>query len=187
MNIGIDIDDTINNLHEMIIKHGTEFNKKYNIDFEINPNEWDWYKSFGWTEKNAEDFLKEYIEDAYENVSIKEKAIDTINKLHEEGNNIIIITSRSKKHCKDPFGISKKWLNKNNIKFDKLIVDSIDKGKTCIENNIDIFIDDHIGFCEGVSNENIKVLMFDSPYNQKETRYKRVYNWDEVYSEITKI
>ena len=28
MNIGIDIDDTINNLHDILIKKGTEFNKK---------------------------------------------------------------------------------------------------------------------------------------------------------------
>jgi len=30
MNIGIDIDDTINNLHEILIKKGTEFKRVYN-------------------------------------------------------------------------------------------------------------------------------------------------------------
>ena len=29
--------------------------------------------------------------------------------------------------------------------------------------------------------------MFDSPYNQKETKFKRVYNWKDVYNEINKI
>ena len=51
-------------------------------------------------------------------------------------------------------------------------------------NNIDVFIDDHVGFCEGVSKTKTKVLMFDSPYNKQETKYKRVYSWDEIYEEI---
>ena len=55
-----------------------------------------------------------------------------------------------------------------------------------IENNIDVFIDDHVDFCEGVSKNGTKVFMFDSPYNKEETRYKRVYSWNEIYNEIKK-
>lgn len=187
MNIGIDIDDTINNLHEIIISEGTKFNKKNNIDFKINSNEWDWDKAFGWNDELALKFLHENIEDAYLNARIKENAMEIINKLHEEGNKIIIITSRSNKHFVDPYGISKAWLDEKNIKYDKIIVGAEDKAAACIENNIKVFIDDHVYFCEGVSKENIKVLMFDSPYNQKETKFKRVYNWKDVYNEINKI
>lgn len=184
MNIGIDIDDTINNLHEMITRYGIEFNKKNNVEFEINTNEWDWNKSFGWDEKLVKKFLQENIELAYLNARIKENAVEVINKLHKEGHKIIIITSRSKAHCEDPYKISKTWLDEKNIKYDKLIVGAEDKESICKKNNIDIFIDDHSGFCEGVSKTNAKVLMFDSPYNQNETKYKRVYSWNEVYENI---
>lgn len=187
MNIGIDIDDTINNLHEIIIKKGIKFNEDNNINFEINPNEWDWEMAFGWNENLALKFLKENIAEAYLNAGIKENAAKVINKLHNDGNKIIIITSRSKKHFVDPYGISKTWLDEKNIKYDKIIVGAEDKAKACLENNINVFIDDHVYFLEGVSKENIKVLMFDSPYNQKETKFKRVYNWEEVYKEINKI
>jgi len=184
MNIGIDIDDTINNLHEIIFEKGKEFNKINNIEFQANPNEWAWDKAFGWDDKLASKFLQKYIENVYLNAGIKENAAEIINKLHEEGNKIIIITSRSKRHCKDPYTISKTWLDEKSIKYDKLIVGAEDKASICEENNINWFIDDHVDFCEGVSRTNARVLMFDSPYNQKETRYKRIYSWEEAYENI---
>ena len=184
MNLGIDIDDTINNLYEIITKYGIEFNKKNNIKFKINQNEWDWDKAFGWDDKLVKKFLKENAENAYLNAKIKENAVEVINRLHTDGNKIIIITSRSKAHCKDPYKISKTWLDEKNIKYDKLIVGAEDKACICKENSIDVFIDDHAVFCEGVAKTNTKVLMFDSPYNKKETRYKRVNSWSEIYDEI---
>lgn len=187
MNIGIDIDDTINNLHDTLMKKATEFNKKENIDFRIQENEWYWDKAFGWDDSMAKKFLSENIEDAYLNVGIKEKAAKIINRLHHEGNKIIIITSRGSDHCLDPYRISKTWLDEKKVGYDKMIVGAIDKAKACVENEIDVFIDDHVDFCKGVSETNTKVLMFNSPYNQKETKYKRVYSWEEVYKEINKI
>ena len=62
MNIGIDIDDTINNLHEIVFEKGKEFNKINNIEFQANPNEWAWDKAFGWDDKLASKFLQKYIE-----------------------------------------------------------------------------------------------------------------------------
>lgn len=187
MNIGIDIDDTINNLHDILIIKGTEFNKSENIVFDINPNAWNWDKAFGWDEEKVTKFLNENIEDSYLTASIKENAADIINRLYKDGNKIFIITSRSKKHCSDPYGVSERWLKKQNIKYNKLIVGAVDKASVCMENDIDIFIDDHVDFCEGVSKTNTKVLMFNSPYNQNETRYKRVNTWEEVYNNIVNI
>ncbi len=184
MNIGIDIDDTINNLHEIIFEKGKEFNKKNKIVYNENPNEWHWDKAFGWDEELASKFLHENIANLYLVAGIKPDAAEVIRKIHDQGNKIIIITSRSEKHFEDPYNVSKKWLDEKNVIYDKLIVGAIDKAKVCVENNIDFFIDDHVDFCEGVTKANIKVLMFDSPYNQKETKYKRVYNWKEVYENI---
>lgn len=186
MNIGIDIDDTINTLHDILLVKGIEFNKKENIDYKIRDNEWDWYKAFGWNDVMVKKFLKENIEYACTNAEIKKNAAEIINKLHKEGHRIVIITSRSNEHCENPYKISEDWLKSKNVSFDKLIVNSNDKAKVCIENNIDVFIDDHVDFCEGVSKTKTKVLMFNSPYNQNETKYKRVMNWDEVYNIIEK-
>ena len=78
------------------------------------------------------------------------------------------------------------WLKQKNINFDKLIVGATDKRKICLENEIDVFIDDNVEFCNSVLTTKAKVLMFDSPCNQNETELKRVYSWDEIYKEIKK-
>lgn len=187
MNIGIDIDDTINNLHDILIKKGTEFNKKENIKFDINSNQWHWDKAFGWNDQIAKKFLDENIENAYLNAGIKENAAEVINRLHTEGNKIIIITSRGAEHLKNAYEISEKWLRDNNVYFDKLITGATDKSIYCIENDIDVFVEDLAENCRGVSKTKAKVFIFNSPYNQAETEFKRVYNWAEVYKEIEKL
>ena len=187
MNIGIDIDDTINNLHDILIKKGIEFNKKEKINFKINPSQWHWDKAFGWDDQTAKKFLDENIENIYLKVGIKENAAEVINRLHTEGNRIIIITARGLEYGENNiYQISEKWLKEKNINFDKLIVNARDKARTCVENEIDIFIDDNADFCKGVSQNGTKVFMFNSPYNQNETEYKRVYSWNEIYKEIKK-
>ncbi len=186
MNIGIDIDDTINELHDILVVKGAEFNKKENINYEIQTNKWEWIDAFGWDDLTAKKFLDENIKEAYLNAGIKENAAKVINKLQTEGNKIIIITARGDEYCKNAYEISEKWLKEKNVNYDKLIVGSIDKTKTCIENEIDVFIDDHVKHCEGVSQIGTKVFMFDSPYNKQEKKYRRVYSWDEVYREIRK-
>lgn len=181
MNIGIDIDDTINELHDILMKKGEEFNKREKIDYQIQTDKWEWIDAFGWDEKTANKFIDENMENLYLNAKIKQNAEVVINKLHTEGNKIIIITARGLKNADE---ISEKWLKEHNIKFDKLITNAKDKAKKCIENNIDVFIDDHARFLEGLLGTKTKALLFDSPYNKQETKHKRVYTWDEVYEEI---
>ena len=127
------------------------------------------------------------MKDAYLNAGIKPNAARVINNLHNSGNKIVIITSRSKNYCDDIYKVSEEWLKKQNIQFDKLVVDTMNKALACAENDIDVFIDDHVDFCENVSKTNTKVLMFNSPYNQEETKYKRVFSWDDVEKEINNI
>lgn len=81
MNIGIDIDDTINKLYDKLIVKGTEFNKEEKIDFEIQKDQWHWDKSFGWDEETAHRFLIKNIEELYLSAGIKENAAEIINKL----------------------------------------------------------------------------------------------------------
>ena len=187
MNIGIDLDDTINDLHKILVVKAMEFNKKNNIDFIVNPNEWDWDKACGWNDQNGIDFFIENGEELCLEAPIKQHVTEIINRLYSEGHRIIIITSRSKKELKDPYKTSKIWLDKNGIKYHELIVEAKEKATLCVNKKIEVFIDDLPWYCEEVANKHIKVLMFDSPYNQKETRFKRVYSWKDVYNEINKI
>lgn len=188
MNIGIDIDDTINNLAQIIGVYAKKYNEENNIDYKIRLNCWSWEKACGWNEYHIKKFMGEYMEEAFLKATPKDDAANVIEKLHLDGNKIIIITSRSDQRINNPYQISEKWLKRNNIYYDKLIINGEEKAKQCIENNIDIFIDDHIDFCNDIQkNTKTRILMFDSPYNQECTKYTRVNTWKEVYEKIKEI
>lgn len=145
-------------------------------------------KHAGWNDYHVNNFLKQYSKFLYMNAGIKDDAKDVINKLKHEGNNIIIITSRSEKHFANPYEVSTEWLEKHGIEYDKLVVEGNDKAKECMEYKIDVLIDDQVGFLQDVSNNtNTKVIMFDSPYNKECNEFLRVYSWKEVYDEIKKL
>ena len=88
------------------------------------------------------------------------------------------------------YELTENWLKDNNIKYDKLVLESENKDEKCLENNVDIFIDDSVNNCKKVYNAlKIPTFMFDSVYNQKEenTHIKRVFSWKEIYNEIHKL
>lgn len=190
MNIGIDLDDTINNFAYQFVYYAKKYNTEKLIDHNIKEYEWDFDKAYGWNLDDEKCFYKTYIKDILLNVKIKENASEIINKLKKEENKIIIITARSKKDYGQINEITKKWLEQNNVKYDKLILESFNKAEKCIENNIDVFIDDGIKNCKQVYEAlKIPTYMFDSIYNQKEenTHIKRVFSWEEIYNEIRKL
>lgn len=82
-------------------------------------------------------------------------AVEAINRLRKEG---IIITTRDSEFHDDLYLLSKNWLDKNNIEYDKLIVNAREKGTVCKNENIDLFIDDQLNNCLDVLKEGIKVI-----------------------------
>lgn len=189
MRIGIDLDDTITKTDEILFKYAKMYNEEEKILFKINRGEWDWNKAFGWNEENIKEFFSKYLKSIYEEAEIKENAKERINKLKDDGNEIIIITARDTKSLKEVHDVCKDWLINNKINVDKIVVDGEDKAQKCLENKIDIFIDDNICNCENVYNNlKIPVLLMNSRYNKEyqNPNIKRVYNWNEIYNEICK-
>lgn len=79
------------------------------------------------------------------------------------------------------------WTEKNNVEFDSINYCSEeyvqrDKLLACQRLNVDVMIDDKPDVVEYLAANGIKVLMFDTPYNQKVEHENviRVYNWLEV-------
>lgn len=152
MNIGIDLDDTINTLAPILLKYAIKYNKVKNINHEIKPHEWEFDKAFGWSEDHIKEFLDEYIIKVFKEAKPKKNAVKIIHKLRDEGHKIIVITARSEEHVKGVYNHCAEWLDKYHIVYDKIVVDSHDKAKKCKENDVDIFIDDNIDHCENVFN-----------------------------------
>jgi len=85
----------------------------------------------------------------------------------------------------NPVEMTQKWLNKNKIYYDKLIVNAREKSSVCKNENIDLFIDDQLNNCLSISNVGIKTIMItDKIYNYDEIT--QLKNWNEIYEYIKK-
>lgn len=185
MRIGIDIDDTITNSSDTFVKYAKKYNNENNINYVIDQNTLDYQKSFGWDKKNIKEFLDQYLEEVLNNTEAKVDSIEIINKLKNNGNEIIFITSRSENEIKgNMFELTNKWLKKHNYKYDLLVIDSKEKNNDCIKYKIDVFIDDNYKNCKKVKEKTkIPVILYTTRYNinENDNSIIRVNNWFEIY------
>ena len=174
MRIGIDLDDTISCTREEINYLFNEYLKNNNINED---------------DLNRDDirrFYKNNFKNVLNNVLVKENASYYINKL-SKNNEIYIITARSKDfvgYSVDIEEITYYWLNRNNIKYNKVIFNSHYEGKriTCVENKIDLFIDNDIENINWVKSSGIKTILFDD--SGKYTGIECITNWKDLYNYI---
>lgn len=194
MNIGIDIDDTISNTHEVLFSYA----QKYTVEVlkrEIKePNEkylpGNGYieKFHKWSKEEAENFWKTYYETILKKVTVKTFAKETIIKLKEMENKIYLVTARFEIPEADIKKVTENWLEKNGIEYDYLILNAKDKVAAIKENNIDMLIDDAVSNCIKVSEAGIKTYMMDSIENvgYNIPNVKRLYSWIHAEQEIIK-
>lgn len=186
MRIGIDIDDTITNSSDTFVKYAKRYNNEKCIIHEINQNTLDPQKSFGWDKKNIDEFLKNYLEAVLNDTEAKIDSIEIINKLKNEGNEIIFITSRSENEIENNmFELTNSWLKKYGYNFDLLVIDSKEKSDDCSKYKIDVFIDDNYNNCKKVKEiTKIPVLLYSTRYNinKNDNSLVRVNNWFDIYN-----
>lgn len=191
MRIGIDIDDTLTNIKDKLNNAALEYAKSLNKsienkDLKINDtyNNGNIYqKIYNFTYEELKHFLGPIQEEITNNAIPRPDCVDIIEQLHNEGNEIYIITARDDEFHDNPYLQSEIWLKENNIYFDKLIVNARDKKKVCLENNIDLFIDDSISNCLNVSSAGILTLTIG---HESETvnGIRNSENWQEIYDFI---
>lgn len=190
MRIGIDIDNVISNFNEELLKEYINHDKELRNTGIINENA-DYIRRgmFDWSEDEEKSFYKDNIERIVKDLKVKDGAKEYIDKLKEDGHSIYIITGRDNGEYSDPYNMTKEWLNKNFIYYDELILTNAYKndkhGKTekCLENNIDIMIDDSVHICQDCIDNNIITLLMHTPYNGQ-ADMPRGHNWKEIYEFI---
>lgn len=194
MKIGIDIDNTLTKVQDKLNKAAFDYaislGKK--IDIYDNPledikNNGDTYKKkFQFTYEELKYFLKEIQEDITNKALPRENVKEVIDKLKEDGHEIYIITARDSEFHDDPYRLSKDWLDKNNIYYDRLIVNAREKASVCKNQNINLFIDDQLNNCLSVANVGIKAIMItDRIFNYNEIT--QLQNWNEIYNYINEM
>ncbi len=185
MVIGIDMDDTICSTNELIIVEADKYDKEVLGGTGVKDvDAYEFSDMLGWEKDMKGQFFSDRLEYIMANAKIKPGAKEVINKLHDEGAKIIIITFRKAKYLTDPYQLTKDWLDENGVKYDKIYADTGSKVDECLDNKVNLFIDDKESHCEEVSNANIDVILFTNAYNHKEDRFVRKDTWEEVYTYI---
>lgn len=191
MNIGIDIDDTIAMTSEITDIYAKEYTENtLKREFKLNEIEildpmWARHL-YGWNDEEDKQFWNLYYEQIMESVKPKKDAIETINEISKE-NTIIVISARWDKENGIISKITKEWIEKYNIHYDKLFIGHLDKRDIAKENNIELFIDDSYKTCKQISDIGIKTLLMNTRINKNlETgKIERVSTWKEIEEKVT--
>jgi len=189
MRIGIDVDNTITNTLPIL----KEYCKKYNDEvvkrnLKMNQKGYNTKTLYAWTKEENLIFCNKYFHKIFMKVDVKENAKEIIEKIKNEGNEIYIITARSQPRFKDPYNLTKDFLDNNNIVYDKIIVNCEDKYTYCKENGIEIMIDDEPQNINTIS-EIIPVIVLKDIQNEDcyGENIIKVDTWNEVYEEYKKL
>lgn len=184
MRIGIDIDDVITNTSETM----QEYVSRYKNNEKLKKHMVEIMKGTPSEPEVIQFCLDNYIK-IFREVKAKENAKEVIERLLNNGNEIYLITARGEeaKFFKGSEEITKTFLEKNKINYNKIIFNGIDKAKICKDNCIDVMIDDSIAHCEDVRKSGIKSIVFNSQVNISiPTTIERVNDWIELEEKIMK-
>ena len=189
MKIGIDIDNVISNFNDELLKEYLKHDKELRNTGIINKDVFIRYGMFDWTEKEETEFYKNNIERIAIKLKPIHRATETIKKLKEDGNEIIIISGRNNGEYNNPYKLTEEWLAKYNIVYDKLILTNAynkeEKANVCKENNIDIMIEDSTQTAVNIEKVGTKVLFMNTRYNKNNENFEKVSNWKEIYAKIS--
>jgi len=185
MRIGIDIDDTITKSWEFLIPY---FSELYNIPQEQLKKSLPYYRSVENIVSKEEYFqnIRELSNKLMMDVPLKPDALEYLNKLHENGHELIYITARGIEYD-NPYRITKNYLKKMHVPYDKIIASAHDKATKCKEERIDLFIDDSVYHCEEVSKAGFKTLLFENSYNVENKKLQKISSWKEVYEYVEEV
>lgn len=189
MRIGIDIDNCISNFDDVLLEEYLKHDKELRNTGIINEEPYYLTEGmFDWSKEENDEFYYNNIQRIAMSLKPLKDSKEIIDKLKDDGNEIYIISSRDNGEYINPEEMTREWLNKYEIYYDKLILTGkYEKGPVCKENKIDIMIDDSIKNCEDIEANGVKCFIMNTRYNKQETRFERVKRWDEIYLKISKL
>lgn len=169
MRIGVDLDDTIFCTNQQFKKYQVEYLRKHKIKEEEL-----------WENRHYRvDYIKNNISTIFSDVKLKDNCVEILNRLAKDGHEIYIVTARKNDYCDDMYRFTKKSLEKFEIPYAKLVLTEKYKLESCIENEIDLMIDDSKYVCDELKSK-VKTILFDDQGKHLEYQ-NRVSNWEEIY------
>lgn len=190
MRIGIDIDGVLTDIEQWQLDCGGKFFTKFNKSV-VNNYGYEITEIFNVSDELDSQFWEEYLYEYVTKEPSRKYASEVIKKLKDSGNEIYIITARylTDKNTEEGQQMRKiviNWLKQENIIYDKIIFAPEDKLQTCLDNNIDVMIEDKKENIEKISTI-LPVICFHAGYNKhcKNNNIYRVYNWYDIYNLIS--
>lgn len=188
MKIGIDIDNTITDTLPLLKKYCKKYNDEV-VKRKLKMNEKGYITSnlYDWTKEEENGFFQKYMDEVRMNAKLKLYAKEVINSLKQE-HEIYIITARKTRSDKDVYELSKDYLDKNEITYDVLVVECENKLEYCLENKIDVMIDDEPQNINAISKK-LPVIALKGIMNEECSGKNiiKVDNWKEVYQIINRM
>ena len=176
MNIGIDIDDTITCTSETIRLYSEKYARENMIE-----------ESDIWNIKeNKNKFLETYLEEIYINAPLKENVREVFEELKGLGCKLYIITARTESYVDNIINLISEYLEKYDLEVDGIFINGKDKVEVCVNNRIDIMIDDNLYNYYMLTKNNINALLFDDK-NRYDIIDNRVNDWNKVVKIIKEL
>lgn len=194
MRIGIDIDGVLTDIEQWQLDYCSKFYyNEYKKEI-VNHKGYETFEIFKSSPECDDEFWKKYFVHYSINVDARKFSSEVIKKLKEEGNEIFIITARGDflSNNEDDIlyeenqKIIKKWLFKNEILYDQIIFARESKLDICINNRIDLMIEDNVDNINKISTK-IPVICFNAGYNENCSRKNiiRCFSWYDIYAKLT--
>lgn len=182
MIIGIDIDDTLTDTFSYFQKYvaegcnkPVEYLVENDISYENIPSDWG---------LDMFSFAKLYFDRIVPTTPAKEGAAEAVRELRRLGHRIIIITARSTRGYTDPYATTRAELENIGVPYDKLIC-SWSKAEACLEEHVDLFIDDNVDNVRSVAAVDIDTILFSSVINRKvSVPFRRAESWSDILSYV---
>ncbi len=181
MVIGIDIDDTISNTNDYLIKEALKYDQECvkGRGFK-NKDAYSYMEMFYWSVIDVDNFFKRIKKINY--YALLEPIKDAsfyINKLYDEGNIIIFITKRE--NTIKTKMMTKKWLKLHHFKYHKLVLNGDKKGEICKKFGIDLFIDNDEHNIYDALDYQVSCILKGTRFNKDENELKRIEDWKDIY------
>lgn len=196
MKIAIDIDGTLNNNIPWVQKKMKKFAKENGVKLKTNLTEYEFTDKFGISDKENKAFWEQYLWQYAKECPLKKGANKYINKLFDEGNEIVILSARVFANQNDDVGNKMRqcvvdWLAKYNIKYHKIMYVQANTSKFAVFKNekFDILIDDKPLHMYEASTIKPCICMVEK-YNKDLQFAPNVYKcktWKDVYKTVKKI
>ena len=122
-------------------------------------------------------------------LTIRQNCKKIIDKLILDGHKIILISHRVFPQYKDAYKTTIDWLGVHKVNYSKLVLSEIpDKTKECLQNKIDIMVDDRADQCKIMTDNGIRCVLMKTKFNKKDCKnFVYATSFNNLYEIINKM